>query len=195
MAEDFRQQSSETGDVARVQAEIAVEAMRQSEAALYMSTMLYMWLRRVRFQYSMVVLAPIVLTAIAGFSYVKEWLPPWGVALMAFASTLIPSIAEKLEIETKVDELKRLASDYKSLQDRFRILAKITAQGPRDTAEQELKTLMDRMDVVRAASLSPPESYYSQAQTKIKRGDYDFSVDIALRERPSDLVVPLDPTR
>lgn len=195
MAEDFRQQNSETGELARVRAEIAVEAMRQSESALYMSTMLYMWLRRVRFQHSVVVLAPIILTAIAGFSYVKEWLPPWGVALVAFASTLIPSIAEKLEIETKVDELKRLASDYKSLQDRFRILAKIIAQGPRETAEQELKSLMDRMDVVRAASLSPPESYYSEAQKKIKRGDYDFSIDIALREKPSDLIVPLDPTR
>lgn len=191
MAEDFRQQDSDAGDLARFRSEIAVEAMRQSESALYTSTMLYIWLRRVRFQQRFVTLAPIVLTALAGFSYVQAWVPAWGLALLAFASTLIPAVAEKLEIETHVDELKRLAAEYKSLQDRFRILGKILVRGPRETAEQELKSLMDRMDVTRASSISPPERYYEQAKQKIKRGDYDFSVDIDLRKSPSAQIDPL----
>ncbi|RJF70891.1 hypothetical protein D4Q52_14780 [Rhodopseudomonas palustris] len=157
--------------------------MRQSESALYTSTMLYIWLRRVRIQQSVIVLTPIILTGLAGLSYVKEWLPAWGVALMAFFATLLPSIAEKLKIETKVDELRRLAADFKSLQDRFRVLANVTARGPVDTAVEELRMLMDRMDVVRSTSITPPERYFDAASRKIKRGDYDFSVDISLREK------------
>lgn len=39
--------------------------------------MLFTWLRRVRAQRKAVILAPIVLTALAGFSYLEEWLPAW----------------------------------------------------------------------------------------------------------------------
>jgi len=42
--------------------------------------------------------------------------------------------------------------------------------------------LMDRLDNARSVSISPPERYFAKAQKKIKRGDYDFTVDIALRE-------------
>lgn len=156
--------------------------MRQSEAALYTSTMLYIWLRRVRVQQRVITLAPIVLTALAGFSYVRDWMPAWGVAVLAFLSTLIPAVAEKLEIETHVDDLKRLAAEYKSLQDRFRILAKIATLGSIAHAEQELSNLMDRIDVVRSSSVTPPEKYFELAQKKIKAGHYDFSIDIHLRD-------------
>jgi hypothetical protein len=81
---------------------------------------------------------PIVLTALAGFSYLKELLPTWAVAVIIFLSTLIPSIAKSLDIQTHVDELKRLASEWKSLQDRFRQLAKVTILGPADKSEAEL---------------------------------------------------------
>jgi hypothetical protein len=36
---------------------------------------------------------------------------------------------------------------------------------------------MERMDVARTSSLTPPERYFKNAQTKIHSGDYDFTVD------------------
>jgi hypothetical protein len=115
--------------------------------------------------------------------------------MMAFLATLIPSVAEKMEIETHVDELKRLAAEYKSLQDRFRILAKITTLGAPEKAASELNTLMDRMDVVRASSITPPEKYFEQARQKIKSGHYDFTVDILMREASSPAIDPVDSAR
>lgn len=147
--------------------------------------MLFIWLRRVRWQHKAITLAPIVLTALAGFSYVKEWLPAWGVALMAFISTLIPSIAEALEIQTHVDELKRSAAEYKALQDRFRRMARITALSDVDKAEAVLAELMDRMDVARSSSITPPERYFERARRKIEGGNYDFAVDLPSGETPS----------
>lgn len=183
MAEDFREPHPDTRSVEdRRRAEIAAEALRQSESALYTSTMIFMWLRCVRWQHKAVLVTPIVLTALAGFSYIQDVIPAWGVALMAFFSTLVPSLAEALEIQTHVDELKRAAAEYKALQDRFRRLAKVTSIGDPDKAEAELSELMDRMDIIRSSSITPPERYFEEAQRKIKRGDYDFSIDIALRE-------------
>jgi hypothetical protein len=40
---------------------------------------------------------------------------------------------------------------------------------------------MDKLDVVRSSSITPPEKYYDLARKKIRNGDYDFSVDILLR--------------
>jgi hypothetical protein len=147
--------------------------------------MLFTWLRRVRWQHKAVTLAPIVLTALAGFSYLKEWLPAWGVALIAFLSTLIPSVAEALDIQTHVEELKRTGAEYKALQDRFRRLARITALGDVDEAEKVLAELMDRMDVARSSSITPPERFLDNARKQIEGGNYDFAVDLPTGESPS----------
>lgn len=64
-------------------------------------------------------------------------------------------------------------------QDRFRRLATITVLSAVDAAEAALAELMDRMDVARSSSITPPERYFTAAQAKIKGGDYDFSVDLA----------------
>ncbi|MBS0984608.1 hypothetical protein JK220_15925 [Gluconobacter cerinus] len=147
--------------------------------------MLFTWLRLVRLQHKAVILLPIILTGLVGFSYIKEWVPAWGVALMAFVSTLIPSIAEALDIQTHVDELKRLAAEYKALQDRFRRLARITALGDVDEAEKELAELMDRLDAARSSSITPPQRYFESARRQIEGGHYDFAVDLQTGETPS----------
>ena len=185
MAEDFRGEDPGKRAVEARRREIVKEALRQSESCLWTSTMLFMWLRRVRWQHKIITLAPIVLTALAGFSYVKEWLPAWAGALMAFLSTLIPSVAEALDIQTHVEELKRAAAEFKALQDRFRRLAKITALGNLDEAEADLAELMDRMDTVRSSSITPPERYFEKAREKIEGGNYDFAVDLPTGETPS----------
>lgn len=176
----------------RQRAEIAVEALRQAESCLYTSTQLFMWLRKVRFWAGIIKVAPIVLTAVAGAAFLKEWLPLWMAAGMAFLSTLIPSVAEAVDIQTKVSELKSAAGEYKVLQDRFRQLAKLGTIGDVDRAQARLDELMDRMDVVRSSSITPPESYYLAAREKIKAGDYDFTVDIELRQAAATgLVKPM----
>lgn len=171
-------------------AEIQAEALRQMESCLYTSTMLFMWLRPVRWQHKAIVLLPILLTAFAGFSYAKDAMPAWAVAMMGFVAALLPAIAKALDIETHVDELRRLAGDYKSLQDRFRILAKVSVHKDEESAEATLMELMDRLDVARSSSITPPERYFRQAQRKIKSGDYDFSIDLALRSQ--ERAEPLD---
>lgn len=185
MAENLRTANSDTRALEARRREIVKEALRQSESCLWTSTMLFTWLRLVRLQHTAVILLPIILTGLAGFSYVKDLIPAWGVALMAFFSTLIPSIAKALDIQTHVDELKRLAAEYKALQDRFRRLARITALGNVDEAEKALAELMDRMDVARSSSITPPKRYFEDARRQIEGGRYDFAVDLPAGDIPS----------
>jgi hypothetical protein len=47
---------------------------------------------------------------------------------------------------------------------------------------------MDRVDVARSSSITPPEWCFEEAQKKIKAGHYDFEVDLQLlraAEQPS----------
>lgn len=187
MAEDIRDQDSNARQMTdRRRGEIAVEALRQSESCLYTSTAIFIWLRTVRWQQKTVVLAPILLTGLAGFGYFKDALPAWTIALMGVLSTLVPALADALDIQTHVDELKTKAAEFKALQDRFRKLARIGILGDLERADSELNELMDRLDVVRSSSITPPERYFQKAREKIKRGDYDFSIDIGLRQLVSD---------
>jgi hypothetical protein len=100
-------------------------------------------------------------------------------ALLAFLASLFPALADGLKIETSVDEITRLAADFKALQDRFRRAANITALSDVDTAEQTLAELMDRMDVARGSSITPPEWAFEEAHRKIDAGHYSFAVDAA----------------
>lgn len=115
----------------------------------------------------------------------KDWLPAGAVAVIAFLATLIPSIAEALDVQTHVDELKRVAAEYKALQDRFRRLARITALGAVEEAEKVLAELMDRMDAVRGSSITPPQRYFDDARRQIEGGHYDFAADLPTGETPS----------
>jgi hypothetical protein len=157
--------------------EIAKECLRQSESCLYTSTMLFCWLRRVRFQRQLFIAIPIILGGIAGVSVLKNAWPDWVIAILALAASTFPALADALKIETSVDEISRAAAEYKVLQDRLRIAANITAKQDVDEAQRVLHELMDRMDIVRSTSLTPPEKYFRAAQQKIRQGDYDFAAD------------------
>ncbi len=157
---------------------IAEEARRQEESCLYTSTSLYLWLRRVRLQTQLFVIIPIILGAVAGFSAFKEHVPAVLVATLTLVAGLFPALADALKIATSVDEISASAATFKALQDRFRRLATITVLSDVDAAEAALAELMDRMDVARSSSITPPERYFSAAQAKIKSGDYNFTVDL-----------------
>jgi hypothetical protein len=157
--------------------EIAKEARRQEESCLYTSTTHYEWLRQVRRQNTIFIVAPIILGALAGFSVLKDVGPAWLVALLAFLASLFPALANALKIQTSVNEIAASAANYKSLQDRFRQLATIGVLGDVDAAEAQLGELMDRMDVARSTSITAPEKYFKRAQDKIAEGHYNFAVD------------------
>jgi hypothetical protein len=162
---------------------IVQEARRQEESCLYTSTTHYEWLRQVRRQNTIFIVAPIILGALAGFSVLKDAAPDWVVALLAFLASLFPALANALKIQTSVNEITASAAAYKSLQDRFRQLATIGILTDVDAAETELRELMDRMDVARSTSITAPEKYFKKAQEKIAQGHYEFAVDLAKKDR------------
>lgn len=177
MAEGFRRSDPGDSRLSDQAVAIAREARRLEEAGLYTSTSLYLWLRQVRRQKQVFVILPIILGAAAGFSAFKAWLPPEAIAGLALLASLFPALADALKIQTSVDEIAASAAAFKSLQDRARQLATITAIHDPEAAKSMLAELTDRMDVARSNSITPPESYFTAAQKKIKSGDYDFTVD------------------
>jgi hypothetical protein len=179
MAEDIRPADTDQRLMNERRTAIIAECKRQEESCLYTSTILYIWLRRVRLQKQIFVAAPIILGGIAGITILKGAIPDWIIAILAFVASLFPALADGLKIETSVDEIGRLAADFKALQDRFRRIATITALSDVDTAEQALAELMDRMDVARSSSITPPEWAFEKARRKIDAGHYDFSIDAA----------------
>ncbi|WP_441278592.1 SLATT domain-containing protein [Tardiphaga sp. 172_B4_N1_3] len=178
MAEDIRDANSSSRelDAARQQS-IIDECLRQEESCLYTSVTLHIWLRRVRRQKQFFAITPVLLGGFAGLSLLKNLTPEWFVALLAFVSGLLPALSDALSIQTSVDETTRLAAEYKSLQDRFRRVARITASQDVNQAEKFLSDLMDRMDVARSTSITPPEWAFIEARKKIAAGHYSFTVD------------------
>jgi hypothetical protein len=179
MAEDIRPTDSDPRLIEQRREAIVAECRRQEESCLYTSTTLYIWLRRVRLQRQVFVAAPIIIGGIAGIAILKEALPDWIMALLAFFASLFPALADGLKIETSVDQITRLAADFKALQDRFRRAATITVLTDVEAAEKTLAELMDRMDVARSSSITPPEWAFEEAQRKIDAGHYSFAVDTA----------------
>lgn len=169
MADDIREPHPNARAVTtKRRIEVAKEAIRQSESCLWTSTILYIWLRQVRRQRQFFIAAPIILGALASFTVLQNGAPAWVVASLALLASLFPALADGLKFETSVDEIARLAGEFKALQDRFRRLAHITVLGDADKAEADLAELMDRMDVARSVSVTPPERYFEMARKKIE---------------------------
>jgi hypothetical protein len=183
MAEDIREQHTAHGLTEQRRAEIVKECERQEESCLYTSTTFYIWLRRIRLHHKLFISAPILLGGLAGLSALKDWLPDYVMALLAFAASLFPALADALQIQTNVEEISRLAAEYKALEDRFRRLAKIGALSDLDSAEKGLAELMDRLDVVRSTSITAPEWAFKKAREKIAQGHYSFAVDAGKTSR------------
>ena len=177
MAEDIRVSDSGPRLIESRRQAIIAECARQEESCLYTSSTLYIWLRRVRLQKKIFVAAPIIIGGLAGLSVIQEWFPDWVVAILAFTASLFPALADGLEFETSANELSRRAAEFKALQDRFRRLATITALNDVDAAEETLNDLMDRMDVARSSSITPPEWAFESARRKIEAGHYRFTAD------------------
>lgn len=177
MAKDFREPDSDQRLIEDRRNAIISECQRQVESCLWTSTTLFIWLRWVRRQRQFFIAAPIIIGGIAGLSVLKAWAPDWAIALLAFVASLFPALANALRFETRVEEIAKHASDFKSLQDRFRQVANITAPVDVEEAEIRLADLMDRLDAARAKSITTPEWAFARARKKIEAGHYTFIID------------------
>jgi len=78
------------------------------------------------------------------------------------------------------------ASEFKNLQDRFRQAALVSSKKAFADFESEFRELFERLEKARSYSLTPPEWAFWLAQRKVKSGDYDFDVDLALSENAGE---------
>ena len=177
MAENIRIKNSDPRLNEDRRRAVIIECQRQEESCLWTSTTLFIWLRWVRFQRQFFIAAPIIIGGIAGLSVLKAWTPDWVIALLVFVASLFPALANALRFETRVEEIAKNASDFKSLQDRLRQIANITAPVDINEAEIRLADLMDRLDAARAKSITTPEWAFARARKKIETGHYGFTVD------------------
>src|SRR5262249_25376674 len=156
--------------------ELVAECKRQEESCLYTSTALFEWLKALRFWRIVFVVAPVVLSSIAGWTLLKhisggEWVTGLCVGLAGTAA----AVYKALGLDVSLGVLEKHAHQFKILQDRFRQASRVTSLGPFDEFKQEFDKLMSRMDRAREASLTAPERYFNAARKKIEGGDYAFA--------------------
>ena len=182
MAEDIRNPDTQECINDLRTACLVKECRRQEESCLYTSTTLYIWLRQARQIRNIFIVAPVVLGAFGTWSILDRpdsaWLV-WLTATCVLLAGLFPAIFEALKLDTHVDLIIRQAATFKTLQDRFRLLATVTALGPFDTFQAEFSETMKCMDETRAISITPPERCFRAARKKIIVGDYCFGTDQA----------------
>jgi hypothetical protein len=173
MAEDFRDGHLVTASAAH---ELAEECRRQEGNCLYTAAMLHIWLRSLRRRQAFFTVVPLVLGTIAGWSVLKEVEHPLiqGVsALSALLAGLLPAVYTALKIDGQVEQCKRLAAEFTNLRDRFRQAALLGVAKPLPEFEAEFRPLMKRMETARRESVTPPDWCWTEAQRKVKQGDYD----------------------
>jgi hypothetical protein len=100
------------------------------------------------------------------------------VSAFAFLAGLFPTIYAALKFDDQLKQAETAAAEFKNLQDRFRQVALVGSKKPFAQFEQDFAALMDRLEVARQSSLTPPERFFRAARKKIKAGDYEFDVDI-----------------
>ena len=164
------------------------ECRRQEESCLYTSTTLYVWLRKARWWRRIFISAPIVLGAIASWSILGGATATWAIWSTAIAGLLagvFPAVRDALGLDLHVDEIARQAAEFKSLQDRFRLVADTGAHKPGDAFETEVRDLIERLDDARKASSTPSERCFKAAREKIHAGHYSFSVDTRIDDGES----------
>jgi hypothetical protein len=156
------------------------ECRRQSESCEYTAASLYVWQKKARFWRAVFLVAPIVFGGIAGSQILgllgKQWGPLIGLTCGLLAG-FFPAIYVALNMDMKVQEIGRAASEFTSLRDRFRQAAEITALSSDSELQTAFEGLMDRMDAARASAPPAPERCFEEARRKIKKGHYEFQVD------------------
>ena len=153
------------------------ECKRQEEACLYTSTTLYIWLKRARWYNRAFIVLPIIFGGISTMSVLQEENYVWVTATFALLAGMIPAVYEALDFKVNVDEISSLAAEFKNLQDRFRQAAEIESVKEENCLGDHVELLLQRLEMARGRSTTPPEWCFKEARKKIKAGHYDFLSD------------------
>jgi hypothetical protein len=155
--------------------EFVEECKRQEESCLYTSTALFSWQKEVRKLRVAFIVIPIICSSFASARIIvrdPSW--DWYVAIAAMVAGLFPAIFKALDLDVSLKTIADSANRFKMLQDGFRQASRIGATSKTEDLEEEFKALMQRMDDARSANPTIPDRHFVKAQSKIKKGDYDF---------------------
>ena len=167
---------------------LALECKRESESCLYTSTSFFIWLRLLQTAKVFFLITPLVLGGIAGWKLLTaSELPQVKLltAICSFFAGLLPTIYAALKMDENLAQCRRLAGDFKNLQDAFRHAALVSSRKSFKEFEEDVKPLIERLERARSESLVVPEWCFKFAQRKVRSGDYDFNVDVEAEEGPA----------
>lgn len=160
--------------------EIVKECRRQEESCEYTGAGLYTWQKRAQCWKNVFIVAPILLGSTASSQILVGGNASWSnyiAAGLALVAGFFPAVFEALGMDMRVREIGAAAGEFTNLRDRFRQLANRGAHMPGDELSSAFDELMNRMDAARATAPPLPESFFEKGRKKIKRGDYEASVD------------------
>lgn len=145
----------------------------QASSCQYTAAALYHWLRAAVWANRLWNALPVVFGALATFSIIADGYPILS-AILALLAGLLPSIYEKLELQTHTDEILSQAGQYKNLEHSFSNAASITSLDPNSQAlKTEFDSLMRRMEELRARPLPIPTKHFMAGRQQIKAGHYE----------------------
>jgi hypothetical protein len=162
--------------------DLVQECKRLSESCLYTSTSLFIWLRSRRRIKTFFIVTPLALSAAASWRVLTEADTEAArilVSALALLAGVFPTIYAALKYDDELANCEHAAAEFKNLQDRFRQVALVGSKKPFSEFEAEFKQLVERLELARHSSLTPPERFFKKAQQKVKAGDYEFDVDEA----------------
>ena len=155
--------------------EILKECERQEENCLYTFTVLMVWLRSLRRWRRVFIFGQVVFSVCAAAFAVAGH----ALAAGAFGSIagLSPIVWGSLQLDGQLEVVSRHASLFVELRDRFRRIKNIEATKGLKVLEREFQFAVEDLAGARKYGVSPPEKYFAIAQEKIRRGDYENSID------------------
>lgn len=159
------------------------ECDRQSENCLYTSTSLFIWLRDLRWQKRMFIVAQVIFSVCAASFAVA------GNALLAgaFGATagLFPIVWDALKMDAHENLVQHHASLFVELRDRFRQIRNIEVTRGIETFKRTFEDALSDLAAARKASITAPEKYFVMAKDKIENGHYDNEVDAVIETSTS----------
>jgi len=160
-----------------VKEQLIKECKRQEESCLYTSTTLYIWLKRARRYNRAFITLPIIFGGISTMSVLQDESNVWVTAIFALLAGILPAVYEALDFKVNVDEISCHAAEFKNLQDRFRQAAEIESLKEETSFSDHVEMLLQRLEIARGRSITPPEWCFEEARKKIKAGHYVFLTD------------------
>ncbi|MCY4305561.1 MAG: hypothetical protein OXC62_12425 [Aestuariivita sp.] len=176
MAEDIRNCDSVKGDLIKTHKALVKECLEQSRNALYTSTSFFIWLRCLKIiRNALWVAAAISGVAAASISSKPLLYENMNilVAALSLLAVVFPAIIKALRLEEAIKDYSIKALEFKNVEGALRRAANVWSNKPYEEFEKEAKIALEKLDIVREGSLTPPERCFKIAQKKIRSEDYD----------------------